>query len=175
MKKKRPSIINFSFIGGMQRAVNQAVEAAIKAGLVVVVAAGNSNNDACNFTPVSVQLAIAVGALDVDEIEGIEEDIRTSYSNFGPCIDVWAPGTLITSAWRGFPNELRTISGTSTSSAHVSGVASLILSANPSFTPAQVEAKLIEHSTKGIINLNCLNREICFQSPNRLVYTGCKV
>jgi serine protease len=173
--KGRPSTANMSLGGGYNQAVNNAVEAAVRAGVVMVVAGGNSNADACNFSPASAELAITVGATDVGTSGGAQRDIRSSFSNFGECTDMWAPGTMITSAWIGSNNAIRTISGTSMASPHVCGVANLILHEHKSWNPAQVEAHMIEESTKGIIDLQCGGRQPCMVSHNRMVFSACDV
>jgi len=170
---RRPSTANMSLGGGFHQGVNNAVDACVRAGVINVVAGGNSNADACSFSPASAPLATTVGATDVGDNGGFQQDIRSSFSNFGRCTDIWAPGTMITAAWIGSPTALRTISGTSMASPHVCGVANLVLHEHPAFTPAQVEAHLIEESTKGIINLACGNRAACLESPNRMVFSSC--
>jgi len=174
-RNKKPSTANMSLGGGYHLGVNNAVEAAVRAGVVMVVAGGNSNADACNYSPASAELAITVGATDVGSNGGNQVDIRSSFSNFGTCTDIFAPGTMITSAWIGGNNAIRTISGTSMASPHVCGVANLILHEHPTWTAAQVEAHMIEESTKGIINLQCGNRAPCLQSPNRMLFSACDV
>jgi len=173
--KGKPSTANMSLGGGYHQGLNNAVDAAVRAGVVMVVAGGNSNADACNYSPASAELAITVGSTDVGSNGGNQQDIRSSFSNFGTCTDMWAPGTMITSAWIGGNNAIRTISGTSMASPHVCGVANLILHEHPTWTAAQVEAHMIEESTKGIINLQCGNRAPCLQSPNRMLFSACDV
>jgi len=157
--------------GGRHVPLNNAVEACVRAGVVVVVAGGNSNADACNYSPASALLAVTVGSTDV----GTNVDIRSSFSNFGRCTDIWAPGTMVTSAWIGSNTAIRTISGTSMASPHVCGVANLVLDENPTWSPKQVEDQMIEKSSKGIINLSCGNRAACLESPNRMLYSACDV
>jgi subtilisin family serine protease len=173
--KGRPSSANMSLGGGYHQATNDATDAAVRAGVVMVVAGGNSNADACNFSPASAELAITVGATDVGSSGGAQQDIRSSFSNFGVCTDMWAPGTMITSAWIGGNNAVRTISGTSMAAPHVCGVANVILEENKTWNPKQVEDHMIERSTKGIINLACGNRAPCLQSPNRMLYSACDI
>jgi len=170
---KRPSTANMSLGGGFHQGANNAVDALVRAGVVTVVAGGNSNADACSFSPASTPSAITVGSTDAADNGGFQQDIRSSFSNFGRCTDMWAPGTMITSAWIGAPNAFRTISGTSMASPHVCGVANLILDEHRTWNPAQVEAHMIEESTKGLINLSCGNRAACLESPNRLVHSTC--
>ena len=102
-------VINMSLGGGSSPAMNAAVAAAADAGVVVVVAAGNSNANACNYSPASEPKAITVGSTT-------NTDARSSFSNFGDCVDVYDPGSGITSAWIGSTSATRTISGTSMAS-----------------------------------------------------------
>jgi len=174
-RNNKPSTANMSLGGGYHLGVNNAVEAAVRAGVVMVVAGGNSNADACNFSPASADLAITVGSTDVGTSGGVQRDIRSSFSNFGECTDMWAPGTMVTSAWIGSNTAIRTISGTSMASPHVCGVANLILHEHPAWSPAQVETHMIAESTKGIIDLQCGNRQPCMISHNRMLFSACDV
>jgi subtilisin family serine protease len=174
-KNKKPSTGNMSLGGGYHQGINDATDAAVRAGIVMAVAGGNSNADACNYSPASAELAITVGSTDVGSSGGVQRDIRSSFSNFGQCTDMWAPGSMITSAWIGSNTAVRTISGTSMASPHVCGVANLILHEHPSWSAKQVEDHMIEESTKGIIDLACGNRAACLQSPNRMVFSACDI
>jgi len=173
--KNRRSTANMSLGGGYHQGVNDATDSAVRAGVVMVVAGGNSNADACNFSPASAELAITVGSTDVSNSGGVQRDIRSSFSNFGQCTDMWSPGTMITSAWIGGNTATRTISGTSMASPHVCGVANLIRHEHPTWNPAQVEAYMIAESTKGIIDLACGGRAACTNSPNRMAFSACDV
>ena len=104
-------VANMSLGGGKSSALNTAVNAAVSAGVVMVVAAGNSNKDACSFSPASATSAITVGSTN-----NIDTDARSSFSNYGNCVDVYAPGSRITSAWKGGTAATNTISGTSMAS-----------------------------------------------------------
>jgi len=169
--KRKPTVANMSLGGGRHAGVNAAVDASVRAGVVHVVASGNSNADACNFSPASALSAITVSATDVGANGEEEIDIRSGFSNHGTCVDVFAPGSLITSAWIGRPNAIHTISGTSMASPHVCGVAALYLHANPTATPNQVDLALKDDSTKDLIQLNCGSNNVCLQSPNRIIYS----
>jgi len=171
----KPSTGNMSLGGGYHQGVNDATNAASRAGVVMVVAGGNSNADACNFSPASSEQAICVGSTDVGTSGGAQRDIRSSFSNFGECTHMWAPGTMITSAWIGSNTAIRTISGTSMASPHVCGVANLVLHEKPSLNHEALKAHIIEESTKGIIDLQCGNRAACMQSPNRMLFSACDV
>jgi len=144
-----PAVINMSLGGGANTAIDSAVTDAVNAGIVVVVAAGNSSADACSYSPARVPGAITIGATDI-------RDARASYSNFGSCVDMWAPGTQITSAWISGSNATNTISGTSMASPHVAGLAARVLSMNPALTPTDVNTRLVKKnstSTTPIVNL----------------------
>lgn len=128
-------IINMSLGGGANTAIDSAVAEATAAGLTVVVAAGNSADNACSYSPARAPSAITIGAID-------RTDAQASYSNFGSCVDVWAPGTSITSAWIGGSTATRTISGTSMASPHVAGLAARLAQAFPGISNSEIVSKL---------------------------------
>jgi subtilisin family serine protease len=156
----RRSVANLSIGGSFIQTVNDAVNAAVAAGVTVAVAAGNDNSNACNFSPASAADAITVGATD-------KTDGRASYSNYGTCLDIFGPGSAITSAWIGSPSATNTISGTSMASPHVAGTAAKILSQNPSFTPAQVLTQMVNDASVDEIS------DVKVGSPNLMVYGTC--
>ncbi len=137
-------VANMSLGGGFSQALNDAVASAVASGLPFAVAAGNNNGDACTRSPASEAAAITVGAVD-------DNDRRASFSNFGGCVDLFAPGVSILGADIGSDNDTQTISGTSMASPHVAGVIAQIFDCNPGATPAQVETILESAATPGIV------------------------
>ncbi|MEY4610036.1 MAG: hypothetical protein RL246_355 [Bacteroidota bacterium] len=137
----RPAVANMSLGGGISATLDAAVERAIVDGIIMCVAAGNSNIDAVNSSPARVRNAITVGATGI-------LDEKASYSNYGSFVDIFAPGSNITSAWIGSSTAKNTISGTSMATPHVAGVAALYKSVNPGANTSTVQNALIEASIK---------------------------
>jgi len=145
----RPMVANMSLGGGANDAVDQAVRNSIAQGVTYAIAAGNGNfigrhDDACKYSPARVREAITVGATS-------DTDAKTSWSNYGDCVDWFAPGLNITSAWIGSGDPTRTISGTSMATPHVAGAAALYLQAFTEASPAAVRDALYDVTTKGIV------------------------
>jgi len=130
---------NMSLGGGLNQGVNDATDASFRAGLVMAVAAGNSNNNACNSSPASAQLAFTVMSTD-------STDARSTFSSFGPCCQIFAPGTGITAAWIGAPDRTNTISGTSMASPHIAGIAAKVWSRNAALNNQGVQDAIIRIS-----------------------------
>ncbi len=141
----RPAVANMSLGGGVNTALDNAVANSIASGITYALAAGNNNINACNFSPARTPNAITVGATQ-------SNDARASFSNFGSCLDIFAPGVGITSAWIGSNTATNTISGTSMASPHAAGVAALILSANPTWSPSQVRNEMVADATTGVVS-----------------------
>ncbi len=152
------AVANMSLGGGANTSIDNAVRNSIADGVTYAVAAGNESTDACSRSPARVAEAITVGATD-------RNDTRASFSNYGTCLDLFAPGVSITSAWIGSPTATNTISGTSMATPHVAGAAALYKEANPSATPQQVRDGLVNNATTGVVGNPGAG------SPNRLLYT----
>ena len=154
-----PAVANMSLGGGKSDALDDAVRRAIGAGVTFVVAAGNENQDACTRSPARTPEAITVGAT-------ADNDQRASFSNWGRCVDVFAPGSKILSAWPTDDASTRVLNGTSMAAPHVAGVAALVLERNGSASPAAVTSALVDNSTPDKVG----SAGRC--SPNRLMFSG---
>ncbi|MCI4064922.1 S8 family peptidase [Micromonospora sp. R77] len=153
----KPAVANMSLGGGASTTLDNAVANSISSGVTYGIAAGNSNANACNSSPARVASAITVGATT-------STDARASYSNYGSCLDIFAPGSSITSDWNSSDTGTNTISGTSMATPHVVGAAALVLGANPGYTPAQVASWLTTNATTGKVTSPGTG------SPNRLLF-----
>ncbi|HEU4872085.1 MAG TPA: S8 family peptidase, partial [Pyrinomonadaceae bacterium] len=154
----QPAVANMSLGGGISSALDTAVNNSINDGVTYAVAAGNETQNACNVSPARVANAITVGSTTTS-------DARSSFSNFGTCLDIFAPGSSITSAWRTSDTAINTISGTSMATPHVAGVAALFLETNPTASPATVAAAIINSSTPNKVT------NAGTGSPNRLLFS----
>ena len=153
----KPAVANMSLGGEATPALDEAVQRSIASGVTYAIAAGNSRTDACTQSPARVPEALTVGATYLD-------DSRASFSNIGTCLDLFAPGVNITSAWIGNDDDEFTASGTSMAAPHVAGVAALYLSTHPDATPPQVAEALLGAATPGKVT------DPGAGSPNRLLY-----
>jgi subtilisin family serine protease/subtilisin-like proprotein convertase family protein len=154
-----PAVANMSLGGLFDQALNDAVTASIADGVTYGVAAGNDEGDACELSPASTPDAITVGA-------STSADARAGFSSFGSCLDIFAPGDGITSAFFGNDTASERESGTSMATPHVVGAAALVLAAHPSYTPQQVRDALVNDATTGVLT------GVGTGSPNRLLYVG---
>jgi serine protease len=169
-KTKKKSVANMSLGGPLYQPVNDAVDAAVNAGIGYVIAAGNNNQDACYYSPASSTNGISVGSTEVYSSGNAQLDARSIFSNYGTCVDIFAPGTMVTSAWN--DGTTRTISGTSMAAPHVCGAAALYFDEYPNATPVDLRTYLSDQSTKNIIDLECTN-PTCQASPNYMLYSAC--
>eukprot|EP01120_Amphizonella_sp_Union-15-10_P012547 TRINITY_DN5596_c0_g1_i4.p1 TRINITY_DN5596_c0_g1~~TRINITY_DN5596_c0_g1_i4.p1 ORF type:complete len:404 (-),score=76.89 TRINITY_DN5596_c0_g1_i4:74-1285(-) len=159
---------NLSLGGSPSLALDTAINNLVsKNGIFTVVAAGNDNQDACNYSPSRAALAFSVGSIS-QPAEGVYTDPRSYFSNQGSCVQIFAPGEAIPSAWIGDPTAFRTLSGTSMASPHVCGAAALILGDGPVDTPGRVGSEIISSATPGtVVNINP-------DSPNLVLFAGCE-
>ena len=153
-----PAVANMSLGGGVSTALDTAVNNLSNAGVTIAVAAGNSNANACNSSPARAANAITVGSTT-------STDARSSFSNFGTCLDLFAPGSSILSAWFSSNTATATLSGTSMASPHVAGVAALYKQANPSASAATIRNAIVNNATTNVVTNPGSG------SPNRLLYS----
>ncbi|MDQ0662919.1 subtilisin family serine protease [Arthrobacter ulcerisalmonis] len=154
-----PAVANLSLGGAASSTVDAAIQAVIDDGVTTVVAAGNSAVDACTASPARVPGAVTVAASD-------SADKQASFSNFGSCVDLYAPGVGITSTYYTSTTATASMSGTSMAAPHTAGAAAVLLSQNPALTPAQVAGALVSNATAGVI------AGATTGTPNRLLYTA---
>ena len=153
-----PSVANMSLGGGYSSSLNQAVNNSVAAGVVYAVAAGNNGANACNYSPASAVSALTIGATT-------NTDARSSFSNYGSCVDLFAPGSGIYSSTISGTNTYASWNGTSMATPHVAGVAALYLGTHSTATPAQVETAIKAVATSGLLS------GIGTGSPNLLLYS----
>ncbi|CDS04131.1 hypothetical protein LRAMOSA07086 [Lichtheimia ramosa] len=160
-KKYKGAVANMSLGGGKSRALDQAVNTAVESGMVFAVAAGNDNRDACKYSPAAAEQAITVGASNL-------RDERAYFSNYGKCVDVFAPGQDIMSVWNNSPYGTNTISGTSMASPHVAGLAAYFLSLEEgnNISPKIIKDKIIQSATEN--KLTNIPRD----TPNKLIFNN---
>ena len=154
-----PAVANMSLSGGFSQALNDGVQRAINAGVTVAVAAGNSASDACGYSPASLPAALTVGA-------STNSDVQASYSNWGGCVDMFAPGSSVYSSWNTDDNSMGTANGTSMAAPHVAGAAALYLQANPGASPSEVGSALAGNATFGALS------GLGTGSPNKLLHVN---
>ena len=156
---RKPAVANMSLIAWGNDALDAAVRGSIASGVTYVVAAGNDDGDACAFSPARVVEAVTVAATDVN-------DVRAGFSNRGACVDLFAPGTDISSAWASDDHAAEALSGTSMASPHVAGAAARLLSRHPDDQPWQVAEAVTGNATPGVV------RDAGPGSPNRVLFTA---
>jgi subtilisin family serine protease len=153
-----PAVANMSLGGGASSALDTAVNNLHNANVTIAVAAGNSNANACNSSPARAANAITVGSTTTT-------DARSSFSNFGTCLDLFAPGSGILSSWWTSTTATATLSGTSMASPHVAGVAALYKQANPSASSTTIRNAIVNNATTNVVT------NAGTGSPNRLLYS----
>jgi oryzin len=153
------SVISMSLGGPKSDAFNTAVEAAYNAGVLTVVAAGNSNDNAANYSPASSPNALTIGATDIN-------NARASFSNYGTIVDLFAPGVDVLSCWIGSDDATETISGTSMATPHVAGLSLYLKALEGLVAPADVIARIKELATKSVVTRPGTG------SPNLLAFNG---
>jgi len=153
-----PAVANMSLGGGASSSLDTAVNNLSNSGVSIAVAAGNSNTDACTQSPARAANAITVGATTTT-------DARASFSNFGTCLDLFAPGSGILSSWFSSDTATATLSGTSMASPHVAGVAALYKQVNPSASSTTVRNAIVNGATTNVVT------GAGSGSPNRLLYS----
>jgi len=155
-----PAVANLSLGTERSQALNDAVTAVVAAGITVVVAAGNDGIDACNASPASAPAVLTVAASD-------RNDRAAAFSNYGPCVDLFAPGVDILSTWTYvYGPSAALASGTSSAAPHVTGAVARYLSLNPTASPAAVTAAILGKTSDNAITLSKLAKK----TPNRLLY-----
>jgi subtilisin family serine protease len=152
-----PAVANMSLGGGWSSALNTAVTNLWNSGVFVAVAAGNSNANACNYSPASASGAYTVASSDW-------QDRKSSFSNWGSCVNIYAPGSSITSTWHTSNTATNTISGTSMAAPHVAGLAALIKQTNPNASSGAIANWMTDNATTGRISGNVSG------TPNRLIF-----
>lgn len=153
----QPAVMNLSVGGFTNASFDTAVQSAINDGITVIAAAGNSGQDACLTSPAKVPSAITVAATNIN-------DAQASWSNYGSCVDIQAPGVSVRSAWNSSPTGDNTLDGTSMATPHVSGAAAILLSRNRSLSPAELHQTMINNATIGAVSANK------GATPNRLLF-----
>lgn len=153
---QKPAVATIGFNTPMSQALNDAVNAAIAAGVTFTVPVGDESRDACNYSPSSVSQSIRVASTWSD-------DRASVYSNKGSCVDIYAPGLYVKSVWHSSDSANNSISHSPVSAAHVAGAAALVLGQNSNCSPPQVKSQVLSHAANGVLS------EVPEGSPNALL------
>jgi subtilisin family serine protease len=163
----KPMVVNMSFNAGRYLPLDYMVEALLSAGVTVVNSSGNNGVNACHLSPTGVSGVITVGASD-------ELDVVPWWSNFGSCVDIYAPGAKIYSSWKRNDTHYAMADGTSQAAPMVAGAAALYLQMQPTLTPAQVFQLIVTDSLKNVLTpgVGKENNTVVRIYKNRLLHTG---
>jgi len=153
------AVANMSLGGGKSATLNEAVDHSTISGVIYVVAAGNDNANTCNYSPASAPRALTVAASDIT-------DRKATFSNWGTCVDLFAPGVAITAAWIGSTTAINTINGTSMAAPYVTGHVAQFLEGFPSASDAEVAADVTRNATRDHLS------NVPSGTPNLLLYTA---
>jgi subtilisin family serine protease len=156
---RMPAVANMSLGGPRSKALDAAVQRSVASGVTYAIAAGNEDQNSCKSSPAAAPDAITVGAVD-------SADRRADFSNWGTCLDIFAPGVDIVSAAKGSDTGTKKMSGTSMAAPHVAGAAALVLAAHPDWTPRQVRDDLVANAGVNLV------KDPGKGSSNRLLHTG---
>ena len=170
----RRTVISMSIIGGFSEAANRAIKLGYDNNIVMVVAAGNFRRDACGYSPSSSPHAITVGGTqeDGDKLYWFSSSHNSPGTNYGKCVDIFAPGQWVRSASHRSDNHFVSMSGTSMATPMAAGVAATILQEQPSLSPRQVLEVMRSRATPGVLNFNVLHSSARRETPNLLVYVS---
>jgi len=156
---RRPAVVNMSLGGDAHASTDDAVRRLVAAGFTVVVAAGNDGIDACLSSPSRTPEALTVAATD-------NTDTRASWSNYGSCVDLFAPGVTITAAWYTSTTALANLSGTSMATPHTAGAAALVLEGSPSASPSTVMSTLLQATSRDVVrSASSANDNLLYSAP----------
>jgi len=165
--KNGKGVANMSLGGGYSAALNLAVNAAVNEGVIFANAAGNSNANSCTFSPASAEDGVCVGSTELASRQGSQTDSRSSFSNYGPCNHIFAPGSAIVAAYAGSDNRYATLSGTSMAAPHVAGVLAIGMQEYPSYSSAQLKQWVIDTSLPDLV------QNAGSGSPNKFLHVAC--